>query len=426
MNPSNLPHYILIRSTYSDSQLSRDRLDITKLTLAPCLKHQRTPFTAVVLVNREDPYLSERTALFQQSCQSVVFLESKKPSRSLGNLPVNHAGRDETLAVCGTEMIAAPFWSRGIETNERRLITRVDDDDIIAGWMTERLQRAAADIDEDSILYWPNGYVLSDQLRWRTSETNQFQTLLTSSPNAGLTPFVEHHAHVRDRWPVVTVDEARAWCWVQHPDAKTWNPDRKRAGRVEGRPTRHFPADLSALRRHLSGQPLTAYQQALNKWTLTVGRPSMTITPKLWQTIRNIVTPGMKTLECGSGLSTVLFDRLTDNHVALEHDAEWAGAMAPISQSVCLSGIDNETGWYTSCPPGPFDFLLIDGPTGSIGRAGILPHLDRLTHARTIIVVDDTHRAAESDLAAAIIADRRVPAVECNDSGKSFHIIGTT
>ena len=423
MNPSNLPHYALIRSTYSDSQLSRDRLDITKLTLAPCLKHQRTPFTAVVLVNREDPYLSERIALFQQSCQSVVFLESKKPSRSLRNLPVNHAGRDETLAVCGTEMIEAPFWSRGIETNERRLVTRVDDDDIIAGWMTERLQRAAADIDKDSILYWPNGYVLSDQLRWRTSETNQFQTLLTSSPNTGLTPFAEHHARVRGRWPVITVDEARAWCWVQHPDAKTWNPDRKRVGRIEERPTRHFPADLSALRRHLSGQPLTAYQQALNKWTLTVGRPSMTITPKLWQTIRNIVRPGMKTLECGSGLSTVLFDRLTDNHVALEHDAEWADVMSPISQSVHLSSIDQETGWYASCPPGPFDFLLIDGPTGRIGRSGILPRLKHMIHGKTVIVVDDTHREPESNLSARICHENNLSSERTVDAGKSFDVL---
>ena len=389
---ANLPHYILIRSAYTDTELSRQRLDLTKLTLAPCLRHQRTQYTAVVLVSPNDPHRAERMAIFEQSCPAVIFLDS-------------------------------PSWGAAITAGEPRLVTRVDDDDIIAGWMTERLQRCAQGIAVDSILYWPNGYVLADRPRWWSSETNQFQTLLTSSLDSCETPFCEHHAHVRDRWPVVEVDAARAWCWVQHPQAKTWRAERRWSGRIEDRPTRHFTADLSAVRRHLSGQSLTAYQQALNEWTLTVGRPSMTITPKLWQVIRKNVTPGMKTLECGSGLSTVLFDRLTDNHVALEHEAKWADIMAPITQSVHLSSIDQQTGWYTSCPTGPFDFLLIDGPTGNIGRAGILPHLDRLTHDSTTIIVDDTHRAAESDLAAAIAVECHSAATQVTDAGKSFHVL---
>lgn len=420
----DLPHYILIRSTYVDAELSRQRLELSRLTIAPSLKHQRTPFTAVVLVNPEDPHLADRVALFEKSCQSIVFLESRKPKNPRSNLPANDAGRDERLATSGAETIASPLWASGVLSTGKRLITRVDDDDVVAAWMTERLQRLAIKINEDSVLYWPNGYVLGDQLRWRTSETNQFQTLLTSSPDPGETPFREHHAHVRDRWPVVEVDAARAWCWVQHPQAKTWRADRRWSGRIEDRPTRHFTADLSAVRRHLAGQQLTAYQQTLNEWTLTVGRPSMTITPKLWQAIRKIVRPGMRTLECGSGLSTVLFDRLTANHTALEHDPDWLLKMQSVSGSVRHCEIDEATSWYSGwAPEEAFDVILIDGPTGNIGRTGILPHIRRLTHPDALVIVDDTHRAEESGLSLEIGRIIGKSPQRIDDQGKSFDLI---
>lgn len=392
----NLPHYILIRSAYTDTELSRQRLDMTRLTIAPSLKHQRTPFTAVVQLSPNDPHRAERVRLFERACQSVAFIDG-------------------------------PRWGQSIDATGPRLVTRVDDDDIIASWFTERIQQRAAtsSVVGDAIFYWPNGYVLADRPRWWSSETNQFQTLLTSSPDSGETPFREHHAHVRDRWPVVEVDAARAWCWVQHPQARTWRTDRRWSGRIEDRPMRHFTADLSAVSRHLAGQHLTAYQQALNDWSLNVGRPSMTITPKLWQTIRKIVKPGMRTLECGSGLSTILFDRLTDNHTALEHDPDWFRIMQPISASVRLCEIDESTGWYGGWEPvEPVDVVLVDGPTGAIGRSGILHRLLGISTNETTFIVDDTHRPAESALSAEIARRLNKPVSRFDDSGKQFSIVG--
>ena len=150
----------------------------------------------------------------------------------------------------------------------------------------------------------------------------------------------------------------------------------------------------------------------------------MTITPKLWQVIRNNVTPGMRTLECGSGLSTILFDRLTSNHKAMEHDQEWLHKMATVSSSVCLSRIDDQTGWYRWTPETTFDVILIDGPTGEIGRAGILPHIKRLTHPKTLVIVDDTHRTEESELSSEIGRRIRQKPQRIDDQGKSFDLIG--
>jgi len=55
--------------------------------------------------------------------------------------------------------------------------------------------------------------------------------------------------------------------------------------------------------------------------------------------------------------------------------------------------------WYAWEPSHPFDLVFIDGPTGRLGRSGILRVLPRLIHRDTVIVIDDTHRRAESRLA---------------------------
>jgi chlorobactene glucosyltransferase len=128
------------------------------------------------------------------------------------------------------------------------------------------------------------------------------------------------------------------------------------------------------------------------------------ITDECWSAIEARLERGMRTLETGSGKSTGLFERAGCEHTALEHDAR---NRAPFS-SVVVTPLTGSPPWYAWEPPHAYDLVFIDGPTGRIGRSGILRVLPRLIHRDTVIVVDDTHRKAECRLAAEIAARFRM------------------
>jgi chlorobactene glucosyltransferase len=119
------------------------------------------------------------------------------------------------------------------------------------------------------------------------------------------------------------------------------------------------------------------------------------ITDECWSAIEARLEPGMRTLETGSGKSTELFERAGCEHTALEHDAR-NRALFP---SVVMAALTGSPPWYAWEPSHPYDLVFIDGPTGRIGRFGILRVLPRLVHKDTVIVIDDTNRRAESRLA---------------------------
>lgn len=116
----------------------------------------------------------------------------------------------------------------------------------------------------------------------------------------------------------------------------------------------------------------------------------------LCQQIVKIVKPDMRTLECGSGLSTWLFFGLGCDHIALEHERKYAPPLSCV-HLVPLSGTPL---WYDWVPTGrPFDFILVDGPPAKIGRFGIMRVLDKITHPGTTFLIDDTNRKKDDRLA---------------------------
>jgi hypothetical protein len=133
----------------------------------------------------------------------------------------------------------------------------------------------------------------------------------------------------------------------------------------------------------------------------------------------------MRTLECGSGLSTQFFVAADCDHLALEHDERFA---APLPQ-VHLCRLVGKPPWYDWQPQAPFDLVLIDGPPADCGgRLGILPHIRELAHARTIFVCDDTERPDDGRLADTIarqlgLAQILVTPTQPTDHGRQGRIL---
>ena len=160
-----------------------------------------------------------------------------------------------------------------------------------------------------------------------------------------------------------------------------------------------FADRVHPIRYYVDGTPLLTgdeeYDAAMLKWHSLGHDVSMSISQPCWGEIRKHLKPGMRTLEFGSGLSTLLFANHDVRHTAIEDKPEIARHARSAVQLVGR-GVD---GWYDWEPDGAYDLLLIDGPQGEGNRGGVQRVLERLVHDETVIIVDDVRRAAERELA---------------------------
>jgi len=135
------------------------------------------------------------------------------------------------------------------------------------------------------------------------------------------------------------------------------------------------------------------------------------ITEQVYGLIRYLLPSKSTLLEFGSGEGTALLTRNYQVH-SVEHDENYVGA-APMSNYIHapIKEIAEpvEHVWYDpdivrAAIPSDYDLILIDGPTGVIGRGGMIHHLDML-NLDVPLLVDDVNRMAERRLALQI-ADR--------------------
>ena len=143
---------------------------------------------------------------------------------------------------------------------------------------------------------------------------------------------------------------------------------------------------------------------------------------KLYEWIMHNFPDGIKILELGSGSGSSMLGKTHDMH-CVEHDSDWLDKY----DSITYYHAPIVDGWYDEKVleevPSDHSLLLIDGPPGYIGRSGVLPHIKKLAEGK-IVIVDDTHRKAESDLVEDIVASLgRVNTKEIKDGNKSFVII---
>lgn len=108
--------------------------------------------------------------------------------------------------------------------------------------------------------------------------------------------------------------------------------------------------------------------------------------------------PNSTLLEFGSGPGTKRFTEKYTVH-SIEHNPDWVGHDQ--KSKYIYAPIKN--GWYDvdilkkKLPPLKYDLILVDGPTGIIGRKGLLINLDLLDTTVTF-VFDDVNRPEEMKL----------------------------
>ena len=117
------------------------------------------------------------------------------------------------------------------------------------------------------------------------------------------------------------------------------------------------------------------------------------IDQKLFDYIRSILQAGKTILELGSGWASGQFSKFYTLY-SVEHDSRWLGKY---DTNYIYAQIKNR--WYDPEIlkrelPNEYDLILVDGPTGSIGRSGFYTHLD-LFKKDVPIIFDDIDRKPE-------------------------------
>lgn len=118
-------------------------------------------------------------------------------------------------------------------------------------------------------------------------------------------------------------------------------------------------------------------------------------------------------LECGSGATTLLIAALTRyrdlRFVALEHDPHWHDYLQRVLDGLGYRHVElvhaplrqrGPFAWYDVAPgavPDDIGLVICDGPPGSVrgGRYGLMPVMGERLASNCIVLLDDTHRAAE-------------------------------
>lgn len=123
-------------------------------------------------------------------------------------------------------------------------------------------------------------------------------------------------------------------------------------------------------------------------------------------------------LECGSGATTLLVGAMTAQQgspvIVLEHDRRWYDYMRPILAHLGYDHVRlvhaplmdyGAYGWYQipAVLPNGISLVVCDGPPGSIhgGRYGLMPLMGENLAEECVILLDDTHRAAEKEILSA-------------------------
>lgn len=124
----------------------------------------------------------------------------------------------------------------------------------------------------------------------------------------------------------------------------------------------------------------------------------------------------MPILECGSGLTTLVLGVLAGRRGipvwSLEHNPAWHARVAGALRAAGIAGVHlslvpierrGDYSWYAAPTdlPAQFGLVVCDGPPGDTpgGRYGLLPTMGGRLRSGSVVLLDDTARAAERETA---------------------------
>ena len=137
--------------------------------------------------------------------------------------------------------------------------------------------------------------------------------------------------------------------------------------------------------------------------------------------IKNI-PKNSRILEFGSGMGSVELAGHFEMY-SIEHDEEWLNKSKQVNYiHAPLQETEDGMEWYdseivTNILKEPFDAIIIDGPPASIGRKEICNYLEFMREV-PIIIVDDTQRDEEHEIAVVIQEEFARTAKTLHESGQ--------
>jgi hypothetical protein len=236
----NLPHIMIVQSAYPDEALSSSRLEIARHTIIPALAFQTAKPTVHVAVHPHDPNLQARLEAFRSTGCEVTFLfrNEWKLYKENWELP-----------------------------DGRKIVSRMDDDDVIARDYCKEIQAIAPESGEWNLVF-PVGYVWWRSTAFRLEHPgNQFVTLVTDQQTD---PHQEGHWLYHKNWQTKIVSNAPSWIWVRHGDASTSTLKKYRKTKLKGIDSNRIPINLRAIDRSIlpSGNASGTYQEHKNQTIL--------------------------------------------------------------------------------------------------------------------------------------------------------------
>jgi predicted O-methyltransferase YrrM len=227
------PHLIIIQAVYTDHSLSARRLAISRHTSKPSLAYQTRKPVIVLCQHPDDPHAQERLQMY-------------------------------TETGCEVQQVWRTEWKLYGEDYElpagRKVVSRMDDDDVIAIDFCERTYNAGCKAANGTALIWPQGmtYWRHQAYDWKYPG-NQFVSIVTAenrSPHD-----MQHHKFLN--WPFVVVSHEVGWIWVRHGDAHTPTLEKYRPRRLNRIDTNRTPVNMRAISRAIepSGQAAATYAE---------------------------------------------------------------------------------------------------------------------------------------------------------------------
>jgi len=214
-----IPHYIVIQSVYNDPALSARRLSITEHTAKPSLAYQSRKPIVVLCQSTVDPHATARLKMIESTgCE------------------VRQVWRDE--------------WKLYAEDYEippgRKVVSRMDDDDVIAVDFCERTYMSAPPQGEHALI-WPVGMTFwrSQAYRWE-HVGNQFVSIVTEQDTS---PHAMPHHKFSQQWSTIVVSRETGWIWIRHGDAHTSTLSRYRPQRLRRIDVARTPVNMRAIDR---------------------------------------------------------------------------------------------------------------------------------------------------------------------------------